>query len=96
MKTVMSLLIVLAGSSAFADYGYTTSMTCRQARHIVNTQGAVVLYTSADIYDRYVNGSGQCLAGEYADPAWITTADSTACFVGYTCKGGNPNGGGGN
>jgi hypothetical protein len=86
MKTILSLLVVLAGSSAFAGYDYTTNMTCRQARHIVQSEGAVVLYTSADIYDRYVSMQSYCATAEYLKPAWIPTRDTNECYVGYTCQ----------
>ena len=85
MKAILSLFVVLAGSSAFA-YDYTTNMTCSQAQQIVATEGAVVLYTSCSIYDRYVTSQQYCATGEYTKPAWVPTSDTSNCFIGYTCQ----------
>lgn len=81
--------IGLAASSAFATV--STDMTCADAKTLVQTEGAVVLYyesttTGNWLYDRFVSHGGYCMHGEKAEPAWIPTSDSTKCFVGYTCK----------
>jgi hypothetical protein len=61
------------------------AMSCGQARALVAYRGAVVLGTGRYTYDRYVNGQGFCLGGQYTRAAWVPTADTPQCFVGYTC-----------
>jgi hypothetical protein len=36
--------------------------------------------------DRYVSSQAFCLRGEYAWPAWVPSADTRDCPVGYTCR----------
>lgn len=84
MKTLMVLGVLLAASVASANY--TTDMSCREARDLVQSHGAVVLYESPHLYDRYVFHAGYCMQGETTKPAWIRSADDQQCFVGYTCE----------
>jgi hypothetical protein len=60
-------------------------MTCAQAAGIVRAQGSIVLRTSPTTYDLYVSGPGFCLRDKTTKPAWVPTADTPQCFVGYTC-----------
>ncbi|WP_377035455.1 hypothetical protein [Microvirga sp. GCM10011540] len=64
----------------------TQAMSCNEAAGLVRSQGAVVLHTSPTTYDRYVSGPGMCLLDQTTEPAWVRTADSTQCFVGYRCR----------
>ncbi|MBX2996437.1 MAG: hypothetical protein KF681_16570 [Bdellovibrionaceae bacterium] len=84
MKTLIIMGALMAASVASANY--TTDMSCSDARQLVKSHGAVVLYESAHIYDRYVAHAGYCMQGETTKPAWIHTADDDQCFVGYTCE----------
>jgi hypothetical protein len=61
------------------------AMSCGQARSLVAYRGAVVLGTGRYTYDRYVNSQGFCLRSQYTRAAWVPTADTLQCFVGYTC-----------
>ena len=61
-------------------------MTCASARGLVSTRGAVVLGSGRDIYERYVASQAFCLGDEITRPAWVPTADTRQCFVGYRCE----------
>ena len=61
-------------------------MTCRAARQLVASRGAVVLSTGPYAFDRYVSSSLFCVRGETTEPAWIATADTPQCFVGHRCR----------
>lgn len=63
----------------------TPGMGCSQAKYLVASRGAIVLSTGQHTYDRYVSSQAFCLSGEFARPAWVPTADTPQCFVGYTC-----------
>ena len=63
----------------------TTRMSCAQAKGLVASQGAVVLNTGPLTYDRYVGSSSACALGEVMEPAWVPTADSAQCPIGYRC-----------
>ncbi len=74
------------GSEALAQSRpVTTRMSCLQARGLVAAQGAVVLGTSPNAYDRYVSGGGSCSLGERREPAWVPTIDNPQCSIGYRC-----------
>jgi len=61
-------------------------MSCAQAAGLVRARGAVVLHTGPTTYDRYVSGPGQCEGDQNTAPAWVRTADTAQCFIGYRCQ----------
>ena len=63
----------------------TLRMSCAQAQSLVSSQRAVVLNTSEFTYGRYVGSYGHCVLGETTEPAWVPTADTLQCPVGYQC-----------
>jgi len=87
MKRIALLLcLVLVASDAMAQARLQTPrLSCGQARRVVATNGAVVLGTGGYTYDRYVANRGFCFYNEVLEPAWVPTADSPQCFVGYRC-----------
>lgn len=85
MKQLLVLGLLLGASIARAD-GWLPDMTCRDARHLVRDERAVVLWQSEDIYDRYVVHQGYCYRDQTAQPAWVKTSDRNHCFVGYVCR----------
>jgi hypothetical protein len=88
MKTIWILLAMLVSTGVGAQSRpTTTAMNCAQASALVKAGGGVVLNTGPYTYDRYVSGSGFCGRGETTEPAWVPTADSGQCFVGYRCRG---------
>ena len=90
MKTVKviyaAISLVSISSDALAQSNpLTLRMSCNGARALVANQGAIVLNTGPSTYDRYVAGYGRCVLGEVPDPAWVPTADTPQCPIGYRC-----------
>jgi hypothetical protein len=88
----MKRLCLIVGITALLHTGafaqsrpLTTEMTCRQTKSLVTGSGGIVLSTGQQTYDRYVRSQAFCLPAEFAQPAWVPTADTPQCFVGYTC-----------
>jgi hypothetical protein len=75
----------------------TLGMSCSQARALVASQGAVVLGTGPNTYDRYVAHAGFCPRDQLPEPAFERTADNPQCYVGGRCvsRRNDPPGGGG-
>lgn len=92
MKTLI-IALAFASTPAFAMPS-TLNMTCAQAANLVASHGAIVLRTGAYTYDRYVAHQGFCALGETTKPAWVPTADSAQCFIGYYCGQRNDGNGG--
>jgi hypothetical protein len=87
MKLVCAALVLIGmGSGALAQsHPLTLQMSCNGARQLVASQGAVVLNTGPTTYDRYVSAVTQCVRGDTLDPAWVPTADTPQCSIGYRC-----------
>ena len=87
MRTLVALGLCLAATAAVAQPRPSTpSLPCARAAALVQTQGALVLGTGGYTYDRFVSGGSFCLVGERPEPAWVPSADSPQCFVGYRCR----------
>ena len=89
MKTLLlSLAVALAATSTAAAQPRPSSvqMSCRQAAGLVASHGALVLGTGGATYDRFVVDRRFCLRTEMTEAAWVPTADTPQCFVGYRCK----------
>jgi hypothetical protein len=85
-KLILSLVLIGVTTGALAQSRPNTErMSCGQAQGLVATQGAVVLYSGPYTYDRFVRDSTFCPRPDRTDPAWISTADTAQCFVGYRC-----------
>lgn len=82
----LSLPYVTAGTAQAQRRPDTLTMSCASARALVQKAGAIVLGTGPNIYDRYVNHRGYCTPSEDIDPAYVSTRDRQACFIGYTCR----------
>ena len=61
------------------------TMSCAQARALVQREGAVVIGTGPNLYDRFVTDAGFC-ASKRSQPAWIATRDEPECLVGQLCR----------
>ncbi|HSG96223.1 MAG TPA: hypothetical protein VLA28_11940 [Afifellaceae bacterium] len=83
----LTILVVLL---AMADIAYARpdvrTMSCAQARALVIQYGAVVLTTGRYTYDRYVAGQAYCEMPFVIRRAWVATADTRRCNIGYTCE----------
>jgi hypothetical protein len=87
---VIAGTVVAASATSAQSRPSTSAITCQAAQALVRSQRAVVLDTGPGTYDRFVNGPGQCVRGEYAAPAWAPTRDAAQCFIGYSCRSGPP------
>ena len=86
MRSVLSFAAAFAASAALAQpRPTTTAMPCSAARALVASQGAVVLGTGPNLYDRYVAHQGFCGLDQITEPAYERSADTAQCFVGYRC-----------
>lgn len=99
MKMLLTTAVALfaaapafAYSRAVADpiRVYSSQMACQDAQALVAQEGHVVFYSSPFIYERFVASQDYCANRSSLSPAWIATADTDACFVGYTCGPYNP------
>jgi hypothetical protein len=89
MKSTIALTaaaLLLTGTAAGAQ-GRPDSlrMSCAQARAIVAQQGGVVIGSGPNIYDRFVHDARFCYPTQYLKPAWIRSADTPQCPIGYRC-----------
>lgn len=85
-SAVLVLALVMPSAEAWAQsHPLTLRMSCAQAQGLVASQRAIVLNTGPLTYDRYVGSSGSCVVGETLDPAWVPTADTAQCPIGYRC-----------
>lgn len=82
----LAAAILAAAAGPAAAQGYPT---CAQARAIVLRQGAAVIRTAPNIYDRYVADRSYCQMSEHAARVLTPTRDAPACFIGYVCKEGS-------
>ena len=81
-----ALALLAAGAGpALAQRPSTLDMTCAQARSVVLRQGAAVLGTGGQTYDRFVRDRNFCEATEIGRRAFVPTRDTRACLVGFTC-----------
>ena len=82
--TILFLLLSLADiAHARPD---VRTMSCAQASAVVRQYGAVVLTTGKYTYDRYVAGQAYCERPYVIRRAWVATADTNQCNIGYTCE----------
>jgi len=86
MRRLTFLIILLS----LADLAYARpdvrTMSCAQASALVRQSGAVVLTTGRYTYDRYVAGQTFCERPFVTRSAWVATADTDRCNIGYTCE----------
>ena len=84
-SAALGVTALLASSGAPQARPSSVDMTCAQARAIVLRQGAVVLGTGGQTYDRYVRDRNFCEPTEIGKTAFVPARDTPSCFVGYTC-----------
>jgi len=87
MKLISAAIVLMSmASDALAQsHLLTLQMSCYGARELVATQGGIVLSTGVTTYERNVAAVTQCVRGENLDPAWVPTADTPQCPIGYRC-----------
>jgi hypothetical protein len=91
-----ALLVGLAAQPAWAvEMALTKTMRCGDAATLVARDGAVVLSSAPQVYDRYVRGVDLCLKPEFIERATVPTIDSARCVIGYRCNTEGPRNGAG-
>ncbi|MCA0417788.1 MAG: hypothetical protein LCH80_03585 [Proteobacteria bacterium] len=88
MKAIVLTLALLlpAGIAAAQTRPSTVSRPCAASQRDVQVNGAIVLGTGGYTYDRFVRDRNFCQVNEGLDPAFVPSADTQSCFVGYRCK----------
>ena len=85
LRIATLMTAVLVAGDAFAQRASTTAMTCGQARSFIQAQGAAVIGTGGQTYDRYVRDRSFCEATEVTKTSFVPTRDTASCFIGYRC-----------
>lgn len=84
--TSIALALSVVASAAVAQgRPSTTSMSCRSATSLVAAQGAAVLGTGGDTFDRFVSDRSFCPRGQILKPGFAAAADTPQCMVGWRC-----------
>ncbi|MBS7542066.1 hypothetical protein [Ancylobacter oerskovii] len=85
---LLCLPLVMAAAPAALAQAMPNSlqMTCTQVADLVKRQGAVVIGTGPNLFDRYVANQGYCDNQSVTTPAWLATSDNPQCFIGYRCR----------
>ena len=65
---------------------YTPDMTCGEAANTVSVNGAIVMDTGPNTYDRFVVSRAYCTPHEIVKIAYANTVNNSHCQVGYTCE----------
>ena len=78
-------LVMLAQASSAQTRLSTTNMSCAAANSLVLSQGAAVLGTGGDTFDRFVRDSRFCAPGQKLRPAFVPARDQRQCMVGWLC-----------
>ena len=84
-RFVLLILFLTIADIAYARPDVRT-MSCAQASALVRQSGAVVLTTGRYTYDRYVARQAYCDRPYVIRRAWVGTADTNRCNIGYTCE----------
>ncbi|MGE7152818.1 hypothetical protein ACQKJ1_03650 [Methylorubrum rhodesianum] len=85
-SALVAAAVLIAGTgAALAQRPATTNMTCAQARAVIHREGAAVLGTGGQTYDRFVRDRSFCEATEIGRRAFVPTRDTPGCFIGFTC-----------
>ncbi|KQP33914.1 hypothetical protein ASF49_08660 [Methylobacterium sp. Leaf104] len=82
----VALALCAFTAPALAQRASTTSMSCSQAKTLVDRRGGLVLGTGGATYDRFVRDRSFCEVTEITVPAFVPAGDTPRCFVGYRCK----------
>ncbi|HEY9214707.1 MAG TPA: hypothetical protein VIQ29_17895 [Ancylobacter sp.] len=84
--TLLTLPFILMASSSLAQARPDSlAMSCASASALVRDNGAVVIGTGPNLFERFVASAGFCQS-QRTEPAWIPTADQRQCLVGQRCR----------
>jgi hypothetical protein len=82
----ITVFIVLSFSQFAQARPDLRRMTCAQAQHMVQRNGAVVFTTGPYTFSRYVADIRYCDRGQLTYPQLGSTRDNPRCLVGYECR----------
>jgi hypothetical protein len=86
-KTRIAIVAALVCAASVAHARpYTPEMACGRVANIVSLNGAMVMDTGPNTYDRYVVSKAYCTPQERLKAAFVPTANDDQCFIGYTCE----------
>ncbi len=85
MKRFIPMLAVLALPLPALAQTEAPTISCAQARSMVFSNGAAVVHSSRNVYDRYVADIRFCARGQTTKAAFIATRDNPYCPVGNLC-----------
>ena len=85
-RLTITLALAIAANAAQAQTRpNTATMACAAAARLVLSQGAIVLGTGGDTFDRFVRDASYCQRGQILRAAFTPSADVRQCFVGWRC-----------
>ncbi len=85
ISAAFAATMILASTLSSSARPDTRYISCHAAKGLVNSYGAIILGTSAHRYDKYVKNHAYCNRGQHIVRAYVPTADSRRCNVGYKC-----------
>lgn len=81
----VSALAVLSTATASLARPDARKMSCHQTRALINEEGAVVITTGANTYERFVSSNRFCFHPEVRHVTYISTKDTSQCPV-FHCE----------
>ena len=85
-RFALAAACVVAGQLATPAFAEAPTISCGQARAQVTAQGAAIVRSSPNVYDRYVTDRRFCAPTQGLRLALIATTDAAFCPVGYRCE----------
>ena len=82
---VAALCLIALTTTASAQRASSTRMSCGAATAYVQAQGAVVIGTGGESFERVVRDQSFCPKGMEPKPLFAPTTDNRACMIGYYC-----------
>ncbi len=82
----LALCTVLAAPASAQTPGTTSRMVCAEAMALVKRQGAILLDTGNQTFQRFVRDRSFCELTEIADLRFVPTRDNPECPIGYRCR----------
>lgn len=79
---IIGMMTIMSGTAdAQTRRVNALSLTCDQARSMISQQGAVIMSTGRNTFDRYVSNRSYCQVNEVAKSDFIPTKDNAKCPV---------------
>ena len=82
-RTALFAAACILAAPAFAE---APTITCGQAQAQVAAQGAAIVRSSPNVYDRYVTDRRFCAPTQNLRLGLIATSDAAFCPVGFRCE----------